>query len=260
MTGVGLDFENVLDAVLVHLRYADTARDVPMAGQSILITKDKPGGTWTRMLFAPWDKPLEYRVEYLLKSGTTIAKDWTKTDGPAQNLIVSRPDVDVLDLTLIPAGKWGDVIQAVLSLRYADGPYQRDAQFNFKTPDEFKKWAVILLNSRQRKFEYKILATFKNGDTQETDWLSREGDQALPVMVEGPPRLDIKVTGAVLDYNSTPLAKVDLEYNDPAGRHDVESIALQKATDVVPWSVPLRKDGPRSYRHRSPISPSRATR
>ena len=119
---------------------------------------------------------------------------------------------------------------------------------------------MLLLDPAQRKFEYQILATFNNGDTQETDWLSREGDQALPVMVEGPPRLDIKVTGAVLDYASTPLAKVDLEYNDPQGPHDVESIALQKPDDVMPWSVPIRKDGPRNYRLRSPISRSKATR
>src|SRR6478672_5242485 len=30
VTGVGLDFDNVVDAVLVHLRYADAARQVPM--------------------------------------------------------------------------------------------------------------------------------------------------------------------------------------------------------------------------------------
>ncbi len=255
VSGVGLDFENVLDAVLVHLRYADPANDVPMAGQSILIAKDRPSGTWNRQLFAPWEKPLEYRVEYLLKSGTSIEKPWTKTEGPTQNLLVTRPNVDVLDLTLIPAGAWTDVIQAVLSLRYIDGSYNRDAQFNFAKPEEFKKWAVLLLNPRQRKFEYKVLATFKNGDMQETAWLTREGDQALPVLVEGPPRLDVKVTGAVLDYASTPLAKVDLEYDDSQGVHEVESIALQKPTDVVLWSVPLRKDGPRTYRSKTTYFP-----
>ncbi len=255
VSGVGLDFENVVDAVLVHLRYADPARNVPMGGQSILLTKDRTSGNWSRMLFAPWDKPLEYRVEYLLKSGTTVAKDWTKTDGPTQNVLVTRPNIDVLDLTLIPAGRWTDVIQAVLSLRYADGDYQRDAQFNFKTSDEFKKWAVLLLNASRRKFEYKVLATFKNGDTQETAWLSREGDQALPVQVEGPPRLDVKLTGAVCDYVSTPLVKVDLEYKDPQGPQDVQSYSLQKPDDVHLWSVPIRKEGPRNYRYRTTYFP-----
>lgn len=255
VTGVGLDFENVLDAVLVHLRYADPARQVPMGGQSVLITKDRPSGTWSRQLFAPWDKPLEYRVEYLLKSGITLTKEWTKTDGPTQNVLVTRPNVDVLDLTLIPSGRWADVIQAVLSLRYVDGDYNRDVQFNFKTADEFKKWAVLLKNAAKRKFEYRILATFKNGDTQETEWLSREGDQALPVTVEGPPRLDVKVTGAVLDYASTPLAKIDLEYKDPQGIQDVQSISLQKPDDVALWSVPIRKDGPRNYRYKATYFP-----
>ena len=257
VTGVGLDFDNVLDALLVHLRYADPANDVPMASQSLLIAKDRPSGTWTRQLFAPWDKPVEFKVEYLLKSGTMLTKDWTKTAGPQQNLLIARPEkLDVLDLSLIPAGRWTDVIQSVLSLRYADGDYQRDAQFNFKTPDEFKKWAVLLLNPSKRKFEYKILSTFKNGDTQETQWLTREGDQALPVLVEGPPRLDVKVTGAVLDYASTPLAKIDLEYSDPQGMRDVQSISLQKPDDSSLWSVPIRKEGPRVYRYKVTYFPA----
>jgi hypothetical protein len=256
VSGVGLDFDNVLDAVLVHLRYADLSKDVPMAGQSILIAKDRPSGSWSRQLFATWDKPVEFKVEYLLKSGTTVTKDWTKTDGPTQNVIVTRPDIDVLNLTLIPAGRWTDVIQTVLSLRYADGAYHSDAQFNFKTADEFKQWAVLLqTSSAKRTFDYKILATFKNGDTQETAWLSREGDQALPVTVEGPPRLDVKVTGAVLDYASTPLTKVDLEYQDPQGTGDVQSISLQKPEDVALWSVPIRKDGPRTYRYKATYFP-----
>ena len=256
VTGVGLDFENVLDAVLVHLRYQDAARAVPLAGQSVLITHDRPAGKWTRMLFAPWDKPVEYRVEYLLKNGTTLEKDWTKTNGPTQNILVSRPDVDVLDLKLIPAGRWADVIQAILSLRYVDGTYQRDTQMNFKKADEFKQWAVLLQNKTKRKFEYKVLATFNNGDVQETEWLSREGDQGVPVLVEGPPRLDVKVVGAVVDYASTPLVKVDLEYKDPQGRQDIETITLQASADIKPWSVPLRKEGPRNYRFKTTYFPA----
>lgn len=250
VSGVGLNYTDVLDAVLVHLRYEDTAHDVPMASQSILLTTDRGSGKWTRQLFAPWDKPLEYRIEYLLKSGTMIEVPWKKTDGPTNNVLVKRPDVDVLDLTLIPAGNWADVIQAVLSLRYQDGTYNRDTQFNFKTVDEFKKWAVLLQNPRKREFEYRILATFKNGDTQETTWLKREGDQALPVTVIGPPRLITKVSGAVLDYASTPLVKVDLDYKDPQGSSDVESFSLQAATDIKTWSIPIREGGPKGYRYK----------
>jgi hypothetical protein len=256
VTGVGLDFENIVDAVLVHLRYEDTSNDIPLGGHSVLIVKDKLSGTWTRQLFAPWEKPIEYRVDYLLKNGVTLEAAWKKTEGPVQNILIPRPDIDVLDLTLVPAGRWGEVIQAVLSLRYADGDYNRDAQFNFKTPDEFKKWGVLLQNPSKRKFEYKVLATFKNGDTQETTWLAREGDQALPVLVEGPPRLEVKLTGAVLDVASTPVTKVDFEYVDPQGERHQDSYSLQKPEDVHTWSIPVRKDGPRTYRYKTTYFPA----
>lgn len=250
VTGVGLNFTDVLDAALVHLRYQDPAHDVPLIGQSILLSNDRPSGKWTRQIFAPLEKPLEYKVEYLLKSGNTLTVDWTKTNGPVNNVLIKRPDVDVLDLSLIPAGNWTDVIQSVLSLRYADKTYNRDAQFNFKASDEFKKWAVLLMNPAQRKFQYKILSTFKNGDVQETPWLDREGDQALPVTVIGPPRLTTKVSGAVLDYASTPMVKVDLDYADPEGQGDVESFSLQTATDVKTWSIPVRDTAPKKYRYK----------
>src|SRR5262249_12731651 len=131
---------------------------------------------------------------------------------------------------------------------YVDGTYNRDVQFNFKTADDFKKWAVILLNPGKRKFQYKILATFKNGDTQETGWLEREGDQALPVTVVGPPRLTTKVTCAVCEYARTALVKVDLDYRDPQGTSDGESFSFQAATDTRTWSIPIRDGGPKAYR------------
>jgi len=251
VTGVGLDFENVLDAVLVHLKYEDRSNDIPLAGQSILISADRRSGTWQRNLFAPWEKPLEFRTDFLLKSGTTIESTWEKTDGPSQNLLISRPDeVDVLDLTIIPAGRWTDVVQAVASFRYEDGDYHQDKQFNFKKIEEFKRWAVLLLDPGRRKFEYKILATFNNGDTQETDWLERDGDQAVPIEVQGPPRLVVKASGQVIDYASTSLAKIDFQYKDPAGIEDNASFTFQSDTDVHTWSLPINEGGPLTYQYK----------
>ncbi|UHD15080.1 hypothetical protein [Thiocapsa bogorovii] len=255
VTGVGLDFENILDAVLVHLKYEDGSNDVPESGQSILLAPDRPSGTWRLPLYAPWEKPIDYRVEYLLKTGTSIEVGWEKTDGPTQNILIKPPEIDVLDVPLVPAGIWTDVIQSVVSLRYQDGDYHRDAQYNFKKSDEFKKWAVILLDPNKRAFEYRILSTFLNGDTQETEWLSRDGDQALGLKVVGPPRLEVRVTGAVLDFASTPLAKVDLEYDDPEGERDVESVSLQKPDDVKIWSIPIREGGPKRYRYQTTYFP-----
>ncbi len=258
VTGVGLDFTNVVDAVLVHLRYEDRARDVPMVGQSILLSPDRASGQWQRIIYADWDKPIEYRVEYLLKNGTVTRRDWAKTDGPVQNLLVSRPDVDVLDIVLVPAGDWSQVIQATVDVRYTDGAQHSDAHFQLKTQDEFKRWGVLLVNPNARKFEYKLLATFKNGDTQETEWMQLDGDQAVPLKVQGPPRLAVKVTGAVIDVASTPLVRVDLEYPHPvaAGVDTIAAFSLQANTQVETWQVPLLPDAPSTYKQRITYFPT----
>lgn len=248
-TGVGLDFDNVLDAVLVHMRYKDARNDVPMAAQSILLSAERTSGEWKRNLFAPWEKPIEYRTEYLLKNGREIETGWKKTDGPTQNLLVTRPDVDVLDISLIPAGIWTDVIQSAVSVRYQDGDHHADQQFNIKKPEEFKKWSVLLMDRTKREFEYRILATFTNGDTQETEWLTREGDQAVPIKIKGPPRLEVKLSGQVLDYASTPVAQVDMHYRGADGADVTDSFSLQSPTDVHTWSIPISDDTVRNYEY-----------
>jgi hypothetical protein len=255
VAGVGLDFENVLDAVLVRLRYGDPSNDVAPAEHSILLSAERGSGTWIRQLYARWDKAIDYRVDYLLKNGARIDTQWASTTGPTKNLLITRPDVDVLDVTLIPAGDWSTVVQSIASVRYSDGAYNRDAQFNFKSAEEFKKWGVLLVDPNKRTFEYKITSTFNNGDTQETDWIEKEGDQALPIKVEGPPRLTVKLSGAVLDYASTPLTKVDVEYADPEGTSDAASFSFQKPDDVHTWSIPVRADGPRGYRYKTTFFP-----
>ena len=249
VTGVGLDFANVIDAVLVHMTYGTGSDRI---ANSVLLTADSVSDRWSQVLYRDYDEAISYEVEYLLKTGKTI-KSQHLTDGPTQNILVPRPDIDVLDVTLLPAGNWNNVIQAVASLRYsdADNSYHADAQYLFKGAREFKKWAVLQLNPDYKEFEYKVLATFENGDTQETDWMPRQGDEAVPVRIEGPPRLEVKVTGAVLDYASTTLVKIDLRYEDADGDiSDLASYSLQKPEDVYTWSVPIREDGPRNYFHK----------
>ncbi|PSN19933.1 hypothetical protein C7271_04750 [filamentous cyanobacterium CCP5] len=251
VTGAGLDFKDIFNAVLVHLRYEDRLNDVPMAGQSILLSADRPSGTWNRNLFAPFEKPIEYRAEYLLTNGMVVETPWQQTDGPTQNILIAPPDdIDVLNLNILPAGKWSGVVQAIASFVYDDGSYNQDQQFRFTKPDEFKQWNVLLRDPGYRKFKYKVLATFENGDTQETDWFIRESDQAVPIQIKGPPRLDLTLTCPTHDFAGVPLVKIDLQYQDPEGDSENESFTFEKRDDIKYWSHPIREDGPRSYRYR----------
>lgn len=257
VTGAGLDFDDVLIAVLVHLSYEDSDGGVDLVSHSVLLTKDRGAGQWQRMLYAPWTKPLRYRVEYLLTSGTTVRTEGV-TDGPTRNVVIPPPDIDILNLVLVPAGDWAEVVQSAVSLRYASDNYNRDAQFLFKSNQEFKKWNVILVDPSIRTVEYKVLSTFQGGDVQETEWMPRDGDQAVPVIAAGPPRMTVNVTGISLDLVSTPVVKVDLQYVDEEdeARNDNASYSLQSTEDVHTWSVLLREGGPTEYRHQVTYFPA----
>jgi hypothetical protein len=253
VTGVGIDFANIVDAVLVHMRYEDPVNHVPLGARSLLLTKDKGSGTWQRRLYGPWARPLDYRVEYLLQTGTSIDTGWQKTDGPSQNLLVTRPKVDQLDVKLLPAGPgWDLAIQSVASLRYADGDYHRDAQFAFKSATEFKEWSVVLLNPAKRAYELQVVSTFKNGDVQQTEWLSHEDDGAIPVIVEGPPRVKASISGLLLDFASTPVVEVTVQYNDPSqpSLGAAQTFSLQADAKQHVFTTPRRADGPRNLRYK----------
>lgn len=250
--GAGLDFDAVLDAVLVHLRYADSDNDVEMGGTTLLLTADVRSGRWERMIYAPWDKPVEYAFEYLLKDGSMFRTGWQPTEGPQPRLVAPPPQVDVLDVSVVPAGLWSGVIQTVVDLRYEDSgnDYNKDITYQLTTPAEFRTWSVLLRDPEQRDFEYKVISTFENGDVAESGWLKRSGDQTVPVEVAGPPRLQVKIVGRVVDYEQTRTVQVTLRHAGDAEHGDrTESFVLEpQATEHV-WDIPLSDANNNRYRY-----------
>jgi len=250
VTGVGIDYENVVDAALVHLRYEDASNDVAMASRSILLSQESNSGRWERMLFAPWDKPVEYKVEYLLENGARVVQDWTETDGPTDNLLITRPQgIDVLDVKFIPAGSWEGLAQTICSVRYEDGDLHRDRQYKFADQTDMKEWQVLLRNPDRRDFEYQVVSTFTNGESFTSEWLQREGDGTVAFRT-GPDRLEVTVSPATLDFASTPVVKVDLKYQHPDGQAETESYSLQAKEDQKLFSVPLQEGASRTYQRK----------
>jgi len=104
-------------------------------------------------------------------------------------------------------------------------------------------------NPNQRKFQYKILCSFKDGSTPfTTDWLDAEGDQALPIVIQQAPRLSVKLLPNLLDFKVTPVVTATLRYDDPqADLHKVDTFPFTAAAEAV-WSFPIKSDSLRKYR------------
>ncbi|MFO0648803.1 MAG: hypothetical protein U0326_21360 [Polyangiales bacterium] len=245
----GVDFANVFNLAVVSLRYEDRARNVPLEGFNVVLNADRNTGAWTRMIYAPWDKPYQYKVDFYLKTGAVLSTDWTAET--SRKLPIVPPFVDVLDVTLLPAVDWTEVQVLGVAAKYADGPhnYFTDAQLLLKSDAEFKQWKVVLRDPSVRDWQYQVTTIYKTGgDARQTEWKTLTGDKILAVTTETAPRLKVNVTGIPVDWSQTPLVKVALRYDDAAGNvHTTNSITLKKETQVDTWSVRIADLSRRKY-------------
>ena len=179
VTGVGLDFENIARcrprASAIRGCGARTSR---MAGQSVLMTKDRLAGKWTRHALRALGQAgrVPRRVSAEEREDVCEGLDEDERADPEHPRLAPEgrragPDVDSgrpLDRR-DPGG-------AVAPLRRRQLPARCAVQL--QEARRVQEVGGAAAEQQQAEVRYKILATFKNGDVQETEWLSREGDQA----------------------------------------------------------------------------------
>ena len=245
-----IDFGQVTKSVQVDLNYSDPASGVAEEATTLVLNAASQSQTYARYIYSPWDQPIKYRTRFFLKNDQTVESDWKDTQ--LRQLIINEPDtIDRLDVQLVPTGNWDGVQQTVVNLRYADtaGNVFSDTVFNLKSPDEFRTWTVIMKDPTRRKFQYRILCSFKDGSPPfQTDWLDAEGDQALPILIKQAPRLSVKLLPNLLDFKVTPVVTATLHYDDPqADLHKVDTFPFTAVAETV-WSFPIQNDSQRKYR------------
>jgi hypothetical protein len=245
-----IDFAQVTKQVQVDVDYSDPGSGVPEEIVTLVLNNSALEKTYSRYIYTNWDQPIKYRTRFFLKNDQSVETDWQQTQ--SRQLLINEPNtINRLDVQLVPAGSWDGVQQTVVNLRYSDAVNNvfSDTVFNFKSTDEFRTWTVIIKDLVKRKFQYKILASFKDGSAPyQTNWLDADGDQALPVVVKQAPRLAVKLLPNLLDFKVTPIVTVTLHYDDPqANLHKVDTFPFSAATEAT-WSFPIADDSMRKYR------------
>lgn len=244
-----IDFGQVAKQVQIDVSYADPLNGVNEEMTTLVLNAATQEHTYSRYIYTGWDCPIKYRTRFFLKNEQTVESNWMESS--LRQLVINEPNtINRLDVQLVPTGMWENVQQTVVNLRYSDPTSNvfSDAVFNFKTPDEFRTWTVILKDLTRRKFQYKILSSFKDGSpSYQTDWLEADGDQALPIVVKQSPRLGIKLLPNLLDFAVTPIVTANLHYDD-GNVHKVETFPFTTRNDTAFWSFPITNDGQRKYR------------
>jgi len=245
-----IDFGQVTKSAQVDLSYSDPGSQAQEESVTVALTSSAQDRTYQRYIYTPWDRPVRYRTRFFLKNDQVVESDWMETTN--RQLLINEPNtINRLDVQMVPVGDWSNVLRTTVNVRYADSHNSvfADAVFDLKAVDEFRTWSVILKDPNLRKFQYKLLASFKDGSAPyQTDWLSMEGDQALPITVKQAPRMNIRVMPNLVDFKITPVVTATLRYDDPQGKvRKVDTLVFTEAKEQT-WAFPIVTDGHRAYR------------
>lgn len=248
-----IDFAQITRTAQVDIKYGDSASGVEEEATTLLLVNGQLEQNYERYIFADWDRPVRYRTRFFLKNDQTIESDWQETLN--RQLLINEPtSYHKLDVQLVPAGDWDGVVQTVVNLRYADAAngYFSEGVFALKTLEEFRSWMVVLKDANKRKFQYKILTSFKDGSPPtQTDWIEADSDQSLPITVRQNPKLKVKLLPNLVDFKVTPVVETTLRYTDTQGNiHKVDTFPFTAATEAV-WNFPIKSESARSYRHQT---------
>lgn len=240
VSAASLNWE-LIRGVTTALSYADPGDASANAQQTFELTATAPTRKWqTRLGKGAGD--VNAKVTYFLKDDKVVEGTTKKLDTTETLFVVPPPQLDVLNVSLVPAGSWDNVSQAVISLEYdAGGGRIYDRTYRFTKADDFAEWAVLLQDPNRRTFRYEVLVTYKNGDVDQGDWKTETGDQAIPIKVKSAPKLTVNVLANLVDFARTPAVTVSLSYGDE--RKTLSFTDKGTAT----WQVPRLADGTREY-------------
>jgi len=241
LSGSTLNWEIVRTAV-VELTYAEEGHTPKTVTREL--TEVAPNKTAEISVNRDLGGELTARVTYHLVDEKVVEADPEPIDVTETLFVVPPPQADILDVTLVPTGDWSEVAQVVVSLEYDFGDGRvLDATPRLTSIENGYLWQVLLRDPNRRSFRYRTLISYTNGEAEQSDWVTEEGDQALPIKVQGVPKLEVAVNAAVVDFDEVQLVTVSL-------RHGSSRDTLSFTTkETKTWKVPLEEgeDGAYSY-------------
>ncbi len=212
ISGAGLDWE-ILRGVRVDLVYTDPGAGAGSLQKSVELTKLNPVAKWEHAFNREMGGSVTAKVTYLLADNKVVEGPATTMAATNTLFLVPPPQVDVLNVQLVPAGNWSDVAQVIVSLEYAVGDGRvYDKTYRFTALDQTAEWAVLLRDPNQRTFRYRTVVAYKSGTSEEGPWTTRTGDQAVLINVKGTPKLRVNVLANLVDFARTPVVTVALTY------------------------------------------------
>lgn len=249
VSAASLDWD-VVRAVRTDLLYSDPSDGAASLPRSFELTKLTPVMKWEHAFNHAMNGSTAAKITYFL-ADNKVVEGVSQTIAATNTLfLVPPPQVDVLNVSLVPAGNWSDVAQVVVSLEYETGDGRvYDKTIRFTALDQLAEWTVLLRDPSRRTFKYRTVITYKSGGSEEQPWVTKTGDQAVLIDVKGAPRLRVNVLSNLVDFTRTPVVTVSLSY-----ANERKTLSFT-AAGAAAWETPV-VDGKKEYTYEITWHPS----
>jgi len=253
-------FGDKLSSIEVEVRYGDPARKVGDVTETVLLNAAQSVKTYRRWLYAPFDRPLQYRTTYVLRNAAGDEQrstgDWVVQEAaPKMFITVHSPFDDVFSLRVIPSVDWTTVSSVVLDLEYDDDDEdlheQTTLSFTAEAGNSFQDWRFPLRDADRREFRYRQTLLLANAGRESGDWVTVTDNPGTLVVGNAPGgvvqlQVDPADTGIGMDVKRV-IAR--LAYTDAA--HGLTRAATLVFRDETPqtWSIARADPTVNGYRY-----------
>jgi hypothetical protein len=233
---------DLVRSVRVVLTYGTPEPGSPHLEQSYELTKLNPARVCERQFGKALQGEVKAQLTYFLEDGKVMPGETQMIAVTDSLFIVPPPQLDMLNVTLMPTGDWSDVAQAIVSMEYDAGEGRiHDKTFRFTSLDQMAEWAVALRDPQRRNFRYRTVTAYKNGQSDQSDWKPATGDQTIAIHVPGTPKLKINFYTATVDFARTPIATVTVTYGS-----EIRTLSFT-AKSAASFEAALSPDGSREF-------------
>jgi hypothetical protein len=197
------------------------------------LTNDKPSHRWVEVIARDVDEPYHYEVTFVDANNQRITTE--PSSSRVKRLIINQPLRDSLDVTLVPAGEFGEgaLSQVVVALRYRDeaNDYSANKSYILAKKDDSFVWSVPLVDSNLRRYEYQVTVFYADGVTREERW--QASDQ--PVLAVGDPYgFRVQITPYLIKKPPYAFGTIHLTFDDAQ-----TSVRAEKTMEITDFETPL---------------------
>lgn len=162
----GVDF-NFVKSAQVSIRYQDTAQNITVPEKQFLLDRQNSEFRIVEPIFAPRDKPFEYKVLYRMQDDSEFTQDWQSYQ--ANDFYLNDPFVEVRTYSIKAVGSLTKIDAIFLDLSYSgdDNGYRQVKKLTLDSQNRSFDWKVPMINPAKGQVTYSGYIQYSDGNTED---------------------------------------------------------------------------------------------